>query len=222
MIKISGLPYWRLSGFYFLFFVTVGIFLPYWPLYLKSIGFNADAIGILAAIVVVTKIFSTYLWGWVVDHTGKRMRVIRIASLLSAITFTGAIYIQTFWGLALVLLIFSIFWSASLPQIEAATMSHLGESTHTYSVIRVWGSIGFIIAVWGLGIMFEYIAISFVPLCLLVSMVIVWLVSMVIPELPVEHHEQSINSLKEVVSKPNVLAFLVVCFLMPFHHLSQG
>ncbi len=92
----SGVPYWRLSGFYFLFFVTVGIYLPYWSLYLKSMGFDAEAIGILSAIVVITKIFSTYVWGWIVDHTGKRMRVIRVASLLSAISFIGILFVQSF------------------------------------------------------------------------------------------------------------------------------
>ncbi|MFB3099983.1 MAG: MFS transporter, partial [Gammaproteobacteria bacterium] len=72
MIKSLGVPYWRLSGYYFLFFVTVGIYMPFWSLYLRSINFNAEQIGILSAIVVGTKIFSTYLWGWVVDHTGQR------------------------------------------------------------------------------------------------------------------------------------------------------
>src|SRR3989304_9795046 len=94
-----NVPYWRLSGFYFLFFVTVGIFLPYWSLYLKAIGMNAEQIGILSAIVVFTKIFITYFWGWAVDHTGRRMRVIQVASLFSAISFSAALFIQDFWGL---------------------------------------------------------------------------------------------------------------------------
>jgi len=62
MIKKAGVPYWRLSGFYFLFFITVGIYLPYWSLYLKSIGFNAEAIGILSAVVVVAKIFFFHIF----------------------------------------------------------------------------------------------------------------------------------------------------------------
>ena len=87
MIKKAGVPYWRLSGFYFLFFITVGIYLPYWSLYLKSIGFNAEARGILSAVVVVAKIFSTYLWGWFADHTGKRIQVIQIASFFFSRNF---------------------------------------------------------------------------------------------------------------------------------------
>ncbi len=216
--RVSGVPYWRLSGFYFLFFITVGIFLPYWPLYLQSIGLDAKAIGILSAIVVVTKIFVTYFWGWVVDHTGRRMQIIQLASLFSAITFSGALFIQGFWGLLIILLLFSIFWSASLPQIEAATLAHLGESTHAYTIIRVWGSIGFIITVWVAGVAFEFIDIGNVPVILLVSMIVVWLMGLAIPELSLEQHERESANLKEILLKPNVLALLVVCFLMLASH----
>jgi len=147
--RLNGVPYWRLSGFYFLFFVTVGIYVPYWSLYLKSIHFNAEQIGIISAIVVGTKIFSTYLWGWVVDHTAQRMRIIQIASLFTALSFIAVLFIKDFWVLAFIIFLFAIFWSASLPQVEAATLSSLGESSHTYTVIRLWGSVGFIVIVHG-------------------------------------------------------------------------
>lgn len=215
---LTGVPYWRLSGFYFLFFVTVGIYMPYWSLYLKSINFNAEQIGILSAIVVGTKIFSTYLWGWVVDHTGQRMRIIQIASLFSALTFVAALFVEDFWVLVFIMFLFSIFWSASLPQVEAATLSHLGESSHTYTVIRLWGSIGFIIIVWSLGIVFESLSISFVPLILLISMVLVWILTLSIPEIPPEHHDDSTESLKEILRKPNVIALLFACFLILASH----
>ncbi len=218
MIKALGVPYWRLSGYYFLFFATVGIYMPYWSLYLKSINFNAEQIGILSAIVVGTKIFSTYCWGWVVDHTGQRMRIIQIASLFSALTFVAALFVKDFWALVFIMFLFSIFWSASLPQVEAATLSHLGESSHAYTVIRLWGSVGFIIIVWSLGIVFESLSISYVPLILLISMVLVWILTLSIPEIPPEHHDDPAESLKVILRKPNVIALLLACFLMLASH----
>ncbi len=214
----QGVPYWRLSGFYFLFFITVGIYMPYWPLYLKSIDFNAEQIGIISAAVVFVKLFATFFWGWVVDHTGKRMRVIQLSSFFSALVFIAVMFTQNFWGLVFIMLLFSIFWSAALPQVEAATMSHLGESTHAYTKIRIWGSVGFIFVVWGLGLVFESLSISYVPVILLASMFMVWLLTITIPELPVERHEDGLNSLKESICRPKVIALLIVCFLMLFSH----
>jgi Arabinose efflux permease len=216
--SVTGVPYWRLSGFYFLFFITVGVFLPYWPLYLRSIGFDAKAIGILSTIVVVTKIFTTYLWGWVVDHTGRRTQIIQIASALSALSFGGALFARDFLDLAIILFLFSAFWSASLPQIEAATLTHLGESTSNYTIIRVWGSIGFLITVWIMGFALEYIQISLVPLILLGSMMVVWLASLAIPGLAIEYEEHETISLRNILFRPHVLALIVVCFLVLASH----
>jgi MFS transporter, PPP family, 3-phenylpropionic acid transporter len=218
MIKKVGVPYWRLSGYYFLFFATVGIYMPYWSLYLRSINFNAEQIGIISAIVVGTKIFSTYLWGWVVDHTGKRMRVIQLASLFSAISFIAVLFVKDFWALAFIMFLFSLFWSASLPQVEAATLTYLGDSTHDYTVIRIWGSVGFIIIVLCLGVVFESLSISYVPLILLVSMVLVWLLTLSISEAPAEHHDEPDESLKQILRKTKVIALLLACFLMLASH----
>ncbi|OGT02815.1 MAG: hypothetical protein A2143_03110 [Gallionellales bacterium RBG_16_57_15] len=33
--------YWRIAGFYFFYYAFVGMFAPYWSLYLRSIHFDA-------------------------------------------------------------------------------------------------------------------------------------------------------------------------------------
>ena len=62
-------PYWRLSGFYFFYFATLGALLPYWSLYLKDSGCNAIEIGKLSALLVATRIIAPNLWGWFADRT---------------------------------------------------------------------------------------------------------------------------------------------------------
>ncbi len=215
---LTGVPYWRLSGFYFLFFLTVGCFMPYWSLYLKSLGMNAEAIGILSAIVVVTKIFSSFIWGWVVDHTGKRMQVIRYSSLLSMLSFSLVLIYQDFWSLFLILFIFSIFWSAALPQIEATTLSHLGEHSDSYTVIRIWGSISFIVAVLILGPFFDENPIEYLLPIIIVTMAMVWIHSLFIPEMPAQHHKANGLTFKAILFKPHVIALMLVCFLVQAGH----
>ena len=218
MIKVDGLPYWRLSGFYFLFFLTVGGFMPYWSLYLKSLGMNAEAIGILSAIVVVTKIFSSFIWGWVVDHTNKRMQVIRYTSLFSMLSFSLVLFFQDFWSLFIILFVFSIFWSAALPQVEATTLSHLGEESDSYTVVRIWGSISFIIAVLALGKFFDYYPIDYLLPIVIFSMVLVWIHSLFIPEIRTPHEKATDSTFKEILFKPHVIAIMSVCFLIQAGH----
>jgi MFS transporter, PPP family, 3-phenylpropionic acid transporter len=218
MIKVDGLPYWRLSGYYFLFFITIGGFMPYWSLYLKSINMSAEAIGILSAVVVATKIFSSFIWGWVVDHTSKRMQVIRLTSLLSAISFSLVLFYQDFWSLFVILFIFSIFWSAALPQVEAATLSHLGDESDSYTVIRIWGSISFIVAVLVLGWFFDQQPIRYLLPILIGSMVLVWIHTLFITEIPSEHDKSNGTSFRSILLKPHVISLMVVCFLIQAGH----
>ncbi len=218
MIKVDGLPYWRLSGYYFLFFITIGGFMPYWSLYLKSINMSAEAIGILSAVVVGTKIFSSFIWGWVVDHTGKRMQVIRMTSLLSAISFSLVLFYQDFWPLFIILFIFAIFWSAALPQVEAATLSHLGEESDSYTVIRIWGSISFIVAVLALGRFFDHQPISYLLPILIGSMLLVWIHTLFISEIPTENDKSNGTSFRSIMLKPHVISLMLVCFLIQAGH----
>ncbi len=214
----TAVPYWRLSGFYFMVFVVVGVILPYWSLYLKSIGMNAREIGILSSIIVFAKMFITYFWGWIVDYTGKRIQIIRITMILSAISFGFALYIQSFAGLAILLLVFSVFWSAVLPQTEAITLTHLGDETREYTRIRVWGSIGFIISVWGLGYAFEVIDIRYVPHLITVTILLGWLTSLTLPEQVVVHTDDPREKITSILLQPQVLALFAVCFLVLASH----
>ena len=212
------MPYWRLSGFYLFYFAALGALLPYWGLYLKSIGFDATAIGSLFAIIMGTKIVAPNVWGWIADHTGHRMLIIRLASLFSVFAFAGVFLFHGFWWLALIMSVFSFFWNASLPQFEAATMSHLGEGSHRYSSIRLWGSIGFILSVASLGPVLEHYGTGLLPAVLLVLLTGIWVASLMVPERAAGHLALDHEPLRNILRRPVVAALLVVCFLMQASH----
>jgi len=212
------MPYWRLSGFYFFYFASLGALLPYWNPYLKTLGYSSFQIGFLMAIVLGTKIIAPNIWGWIADHTGKRMFVVRLASFLSMLTFAG-VFIQSGFGwLVIVMITFSFFWNASLPQFEATTMSHLGTDTHRYNMIRMWGSIGFIIAAIGLGWLIEWKDLSLVPLLILLLFLITWISSMVVPDYADRQVHIDNEPLWEVLKRKEVIALLLSCLLIQASH----
>ena len=212
------MPYWRLSGFYFFYFASLGALAPYWGLYLKSLGFTAAAIGSMMAVIMATKIISPNIWGWVADHTGKRMAIVRLGGLLSAVVFAGVFVSQEYWWLLGVMLVFSFFWNATLPQFEATTFTHLGEQTHRYSSVRLWGSVGFIVAVWLIGQQLDGEKIAYLPLILMGLFVTIWLSSLIVPEEAVGHLKLTHEPLRVVLKRPEVVGLLLVCFLMQLGH----
>ncbi|MBK9132505.1 MAG: MFS transporter [Gammaproteobacteria bacterium] len=210
--------YFRLSGFYLFYFAALGALLPYWGIYLKSLGFSPGDIGELLALLMATKIVAPNLWGWIADHTGRRMAVVRSASLLAVIAFCGVFFGQGFWWMAGVMVLFSFFWNAALPQFEAVTMSRLGADSHRYSGIRLWGSIGFIAAVAALGPLLGRYDAGLLPWVLVALYAAIWISTLLVPDQHIEpaHHERT--RLWEVLRRPQVATLLLVCFLMQASH----
>jgi len=212
------MPYWRLSGFYFFFFATLGALVPYWGLYLKSIGFTPVDIGVLMALLMFSRIVAPVIWAWIADHHAQRMRVVRIAALLSVVAFAGVFFGKSFWWLAAVMMVFSFFWNASLPLLEVITLNHSGGHAGAYGRVRLWGSLGFIASVLALGPVVDTHGPWWVLPSLLTLMGGIWLCSLLLPESEVSAHVEHTGRIRDVVRRPEVLAFLAACFLMQVSH----
>ena len=213
-----ALPYWRLSSFYLIYFASVGGFMPYWSLYLKDAGYNPMQIGQLSALLIGTRIIAPNLWGWLADRSGKSLPIIRIACFLAAVFFTGFLFAKSYLEFALITVGFSFFWNAALPQFEAATLLHLhGEPQH-YSRIRLWGSVGFIIAVLGVGRWLDTQPISLLPTIVICLLTGIWLITLIVPDAhPREHGHDAVGIFK-ILQQPTVIAFLTVGMLLQIAH----
>jgi PPP family 3-phenylpropionic acid transporter len=210
--------HWRIAGFYFFYYAFVGMFSPYWSLYLKSIHFDPIEISLLMSIQPVMRMVAPSLWGWLADHTGKRLLVVQVAASLSALFYLGVFVTTGFWGMFLVLMLMSFFWSASMPLVEATTLTYLGKNSAHYGRIRSWGSIGFIVSVVGLGYAFDYIAIAWLLWAGLVCEVGILVFARQIPKTEVVAHHTDHQPIRQIVLQPRVLALFGACFLMAVTH----
>ena len=215
---MQSLPYWRLSGFYFFHFAFIGAFAPYWSLYLKSLSFNALQIGVLMSLLHVTRIFAPTAWGYLADHTGKRMLIVQLAAITGLVSYCGVFFGESFLWMFAVMMLMSFFWSASLPLIEATTLSHLGKSTARYGSIRSWGSLGFVLAVIGIGYLLDATEIALLLWVVLGFKLGIVIFSWRIPEAEIASHSTDALSVQQIFKQPGVLAFFSACLLMAFAH----
>jgi len=211
-------PYYRLSAFYLFYFASVGAFVPYWSLYLQNLSFSPAKIGELLAITMATKIFAPYIWGWIADHFGQRLRIIRVATFLAALSFAAIFYQQSFIWLAFVLGVYSFFWHAALPQFEATTINHLGEHRIRYSRIRLWGSVGFIISVVILGPVFERHGIHLLPFIISVLLIAIWLATLWLQPSSESHQDHLYIPILKTLKQWPVISLLLACLLMQASH----
>lgn len=216
--RITVVPYWRLSGFYLFYFGVVGLYMPYWPLYLDNLGLSARAIGVYFGVTSAMRIVAPNFWGWLADHRGRRMPIIRLCLAASCVLFVLLGLAQSLPWLLLFGAVFGFFWTASLPQFEATTLTHLGDSAYAYTRIRIWGSLGFILTVSFVGSYFESYPIDSLPWVIIAVMGLCLLDSLTIPERATGHLPIAPISLAEVLRRRPVLVLLFACFVMQLSH----
>lgn len=195
--------------------------MPYWSLYLQTLGFNAQAIGELIGMSTVARIISPNLWGWIGDHTGRHIRIVRLCAFLAMLLFLGIWIKHTYFWIAVVMIAFSFFWSAVLPQFEAVVFATLGKQSqsHRYTHLRLWGSIGFISSVVLFGWLFKYVSVTHLPILLFGLLANIWLSSLLIPEHTISSDaSDSQESFLQILKRSNVIPLLTVCFLMQISH----
>ena len=210
--------HWRLSAWYFFYFAYIGAFAPYFTLYLQSLSFSAWDIGVLMSVGQVMRLLAPALWGWLADRLGRRIPVVRLSAILSVVGFFAFFVTVEFWGVFAGMCAMTFFWSASLPLVEALTLDHLQGRTEDYGRIRLWGSVGFVAAVLGVGALLDA-----APLTTLLWVCAALLAGIVacaaaLEEAPPAAAARPHPPLRLGLLRPEVLALLAACFFMSAAH----
>jgi PPP family 3-phenylpropionic acid transporter len=215
---MHALPYWRLSGYYFFYFAFIGAFSPYFGLYLQSLNFSAWDIGLLMSQMQLMRLFGPNLWGWLADRFGRRVAIIRLAGAISLAGFSAFFWLDKLPAMLLAMAVLAFFWSAALPLVETLTFDHLREERGRYSRIRLWGSIGFIVAVMGTGAVLDLlppVSILWVCWSILIGILVF---ALLVPESPPTAHPHNAQSISEILRRPQVRALMLACFAMSAAH----
>ncbi|MGE5384276.1 MAG: MFS transporter [Betaproteobacteria bacterium] len=215
---MRSLPYWRLSGYYFFYFAFNGAFMPYFGLYLQSLKFSAWDIGLLMSLMQVMRLFGPSLWGWLADRGHRRVTIVRLAGLVSLLGFTGFFWLRDLNGMMLAMGLLAFFWSAALPLVETLTFNHLRGAAGRYSQIRLWGSVGFIIAVLGTGALLDRAPLSSLILTCWILLAGILMLALTIPEAVPEPGHRDAAPLFEILRQPRVQALFAACFAMSAAH----
>ncbi|THF62473.1 MFS transporter [Pseudothauera rhizosphaerae] len=212
------LPYWRLSAYYFFYFGFVGAFSPYFTLYLQSLRFSATDIAILMSLMQVMRILAPNLWSWLAEHLGVPVSILRFSAVASLAGFSVFFFTTEFTGIFAGMALMAFFWSAALPLIESVTFRHLGRDSHRYGNIRLWGSVGFVVAVLGMGHALDHLPIASVLWMTALILAGIMLCALGVPEATHAAVQRNGASLRETLRRPEVRALLGACFFMSAAH----
>jgi len=159
----SRYPGARMAMFYAALFAVIGVNMPFWPLWLASRGLDPSEIGVVVSLGLAMKVIANPLLGHFADRSGQRRSLMIFLSMGAALAYGSFWFGHSFWVLAVISMCYFALWSPLIPLGENVTMLLVREQGFDYGRIRLWGSVGFIVASVGAGLVLARQATEDVP-----------------------------------------------------------
>ena len=200
---------------YFTYFGVLGIFVPYFGLFLDGRGLSSADIGLLLAIVTASRIVGPSVWALVAERTGKPLQVMRYGAILASLGWLSSFADYGFWPLLCGFALFSFFWTAILPQLEVSAFAFLNDDTQAYGRIRTSGSVGYIVLVMLGGWLFERYGSEFLPLSALLFLLLLLCSLFLLPNVSVNAELSSEHvSFTKLIKNTVLVRFMLAALLL--------
>ncbi|MCU1279040.1 MAG: transporter, partial [bacterium] len=144
-----------ISAYYFTFFGALGIFLPYFSLWLVGRGIAPSEATRILSFVPLMSLLVPPLIGLAADARRLRVWLLRILSLVTFLAFLGFFRAHARSELYVATACFALFRAPLTSLVDATTLAHVRHHGGSYGRIRLWGSLGFLVAVVGAGVLAE-------------------------------------------------------------------
>jgi MFS transporter, PPP family, 3-phenylpropionic acid transporter len=214
--------YAALSGCYF---AAIGLFNPYAPLWFQSMGLSTLAIGAIASLQAWTRVVGPYGWGWLGDHRGSRVGLIRLAALGALAAALGLMGVHGAVPVAVVTTLLFLANGGITPLYEA-TLAHLldsdeGVDPQRYGRVRLWGSVGFIVSVTAFGALLERLSIDVFPAFVAVMNALLLAAALRLPpSVDAVRHDEPAPPVLRLLRRPPVAWFFASIFFTVLAHSS--
>jgi len=202
---------------YFLYFGVLGIYLPYFNLYLHQLDFSGTEIGIISALRSLCLVLFSVLWSLAADRYDARRAVYRLCLFAAAAIWPLYFGTDDFAGMAAVTLLYGIFFSPIISFMEAFTLEGLGAAKGTYGRIRLWGTVAFILSVTSLGPVIDRTGIRVILWLIFAGGLLQSVSALAIPRVAVDRDSPFAGSAR-FLRKPETLGYLGAAFLMLVSH----
>ncbi|KQV87745.1 MFS transporter [Massilia sp. Root351] len=212
--------FFSFGTFLFFYYAHAGTFSTYASLFFADQGMTVAQIGVLMSLIQVLRIFGPNLWGWVADHTERRVVVLRLTGLAALTAFSGFFIGSTFAHFFAAMVLLNLFTSAQGPICEALMLSEMRGDLTYYGRIRLWGSVGFIVAAMLTACALDYWGTRALPWAAGALLACVVGAAFRMHEAPRQQHAGARPALLAVLRRREVLAFFASSALMVSAHTS--
>ncbi len=215
----------RFGALSFFYFAALGLFNPYAPLWFQSLGYSTILIGFIASLQAWTRVGVPYAWGWLGDHSGRRVELIRIAAAGALASALGLLGVREAWWVATLTLLLFLANGGVVPLYEATLAQLLQREgafdTARYGRVRVWGSVGFIVSVTAFGALMQAMGIAAFPWFVAAMNALLLAAALRLPrQRDAAHHDEAPPPVLGLLRQPVLAWFFASVFFTVLAHTS--
>ena len=165
-------PVARTSHYYFVLLTTMALANPFLAIWLTSKGLSPEQIGIVNAMpFLVVTIFNQFV-GRVADKAADWRTTIVVGSVVAAIGPFALFFVNDFVGILAVWTLIIVPFLAIGPVVDAASIRMARRVGADFAIIRLWGSIGFVVTTVTAGLVVEQYGLAmFLPMLAAVGVI---------------------------------------------------
>ncbi|MGO4667774.1 MFS transporter [Bosea sp. 2YAB26] len=202
----------RLSFLYAALFFELGVNLPFFPLWLRAQSLGDDAIGIVLAAPLLTRIIANPVVGVLADRS-VRMTIALVACSVAVVIGTGFLaFAAGFLPILLLVIAIALAQGPLIALTDAVTLRSLEglrSAELRYGRIRLWGSAGFALANLSAGWMLDWLPISSIIGMLLLSALATALATVAVATIRLPERSAAPHERAGLVERPHLLILTI-------------
>ena len=208
----------RLGVAFWATFFVLGVYLPFWPVWLESRGLAPELIGVALGLGAWARLIVNPLMGGFADRSG-RTRAIAVA-LAAGVLVSYLLFIVAQGAVALLALSFLLgcTFAPLVPLIDATAVSAAARGAVDYGRSRRWGSAAFIVASVGVGWLLEGADESAILYVLIGGVAAMVLAMTLLPPRTQVRPSPSTTGVRAQLRRPHFRLFLLTCACLHGSH----
>lgn len=206
---------WQFSTFYFFTFFGYGALYPLLAVYLdENIGLAGSQIGMIMSISPIVMIIAQPIWGILSDWTQKPRFLLTITLFLTSMIGVVFSFFSAYVALILLAILLATFQSAAGPLSDSIALNYVQKVKGNYGSLRLWGAIGFAIAVIVAGRISEFTGLTVIFYIFATAIMLSFFFSRGLPEESQSIRVNIRGGMAVLGKKPRFVLFLVTAFLV--------
>ncbi|MGB8648725.1 MAG: MFS transporter [Anaerolineae bacterium] len=211
--SVSAGPLLVVQSMYLFYYMGGGGYNPFINLYYSRLGLNGVEIGSLVSLGVLVGVFAAFFWATLSDGLRIHNRVLSLALILSALAVFLISRADSYAAL-LPLVALSAFVANPIASfLDSSTLELIKLHNSSYGAVRLWGSVGWSISTWLVGLLVERSGIHWIFNAYILLMVVTFILSFALPKRTQVLRTSMWQGLRRLIRRDTVI-FLVSIFML--------